>query len=352
MVITALAIVLYDGGPANLMISVIVPVYKVEPYLCQCIESIINQTYSDLEIILIDDGSPDRCGEICDEYGLRDNRIRVFHTENRGLSAARNFGFQKAKGEYIGFIDSDDWIEPKMFEVLLKRLEETEGDMSVCGLWREFSSSSRESKFEEVVYTGKEALIALLNEKINTHVWNKLYRIELLRNNGFPEGKCFEDMVFMNRVLGQSQRVAVISASLYHHRNRTDSITNTYTANNLIDFADAHLYRYYYFKENQPVLFHKNQELLLKLTVIGISRIWRWWYMCSQKEKKYYSPKIETLKKFNKASFPLFGYSSWPIFLRITAPFMHSSNNEMFGILYWMNQIFRRIRPERANMAR
>ncbi|MBO7397990.1 MAG: glycosyltransferase family 2 protein, partial [Clostridia bacterium] len=97
------------------MISVIVPVYKTEEYLNQCVESILNQTYKDLEILLIDDGSPDRCGELCDDFAERDNRIRVFHTENRGVAAARNFGIREAKGEYIGFVDSDDWIEPDMY---------------------------------------------------------------------------------------------------------------------------------------------------------------------------------------------------------------------------------------------
>lgn len=103
------------------MISVIVPVYKVAPYLRQCVDSIINQSFDDLEILLIDDGSPDQCGEICDEYAAKDSRVRVFHTENKGLSAARNLGLQKATGEYIGFIDSDDWIEPDMYEVLLRK---------------------------------------------------------------------------------------------------------------------------------------------------------------------------------------------------------------------------------------
>jgi len=119
------------------MISVIVPVYKVEQYLRQCIESILNQTYQDLEILLIDDGSPDRCGIICEEYAKKDPRIKVFHTENHGLSAARNVGLQIAKGEYIGFVDSDDWIEPDMYEILLRRLEETDTDISVCEIWRE-----------------------------------------------------------------------------------------------------------------------------------------------------------------------------------------------------------------------
>ena len=116
------------------MISVIVPVYKVEPYLRQCVDSILGQTYRDIEVLLIDDGSPDRCGEICEEYAGKDARVRVFHTENNGLSSARNLGLREAKGEYIGFVDSDDWIDPDMYEILLRRIEESGTNVSVCGV--------------------------------------------------------------------------------------------------------------------------------------------------------------------------------------------------------------------------
>ena len=109
------------------MISVIVPVYNVELYLRKCLNSVVNQTYRDLEILIIDDGSTDGSGEICDEY-RKDERVRVFHTDNRGLSCARNLGLDNATGEWIGFVDSDDWIEPDMYEVLIRRAEETGAD--------------------------------------------------------------------------------------------------------------------------------------------------------------------------------------------------------------------------------
>ena len=187
------------------MISIIVPVYKVVPYLRQCIESIINQTYRDLEILLIDDGSPDECGEICEEYKNRDNRIRLFHTENNGLSAARNIGLKAATGECIGFIDSDDWVEPNMYEVLVRRLEETEADISVCG----YESASQEVVFESAVYSGADALRALLDDKFNNNVWNKLYRRELFESVNFPEGMNYEDVGVMHRIMDSTKAVAV-----------------------------------------------------------------------------------------------------------------------------------------------
>lgn len=129
-------ITFYDKS-FQITISVIVPVYKVERYIRQFIESIIHQTYLDIEILLIDDESPDRCGEICDEYARIDKRIRVFHTDNKGLSVARNLGLHEAKGEYIGFVDPDDWIEPDIYEILLQRLNETGADICAYELWRE-----------------------------------------------------------------------------------------------------------------------------------------------------------------------------------------------------------------------
>lgn len=134
------------------MISIIVPVYKVEPYLRQCVDSILNQTYRDLEILLIDDGSPDCCGKICDEYEKKDKRVRVFHTENRGLSIARNLGLKETQGDYIGFVDSDDWIEPDMYEVLLKCLEETGADICVCGYSYENGIRTTNTTYENTTY--------------------------------------------------------------------------------------------------------------------------------------------------------------------------------------------------------
>lgn len=146
-------------------ISVIVPVYKVEAFLRQCIDSIVNQTYRHLEILLVDDGSPDDCGKICDEYAEKDNRIRVFHTSNQGLSSARNFGLQNAAGEFVSFVDSDDWLEPDMYETLLERMEAAGADVSVCGYWFDSVHSSLEIQLENAVYTGNQPLQALIEKK-------------------------------------------------------------------------------------------------------------------------------------------------------------------------------------------
>lgn len=135
------------------MISIIVPVYQVELFLHRCVDSIRNQTIRDLEILLIDDGSPDRCGEYCDDYARKDDRIRVFHTDNKGLSAARNLGLREAKGKYIGFVDSDDWIELDIFEVLQTALEDADADVCACSYYIETAPPTI-AKFQEANYSG------------------------------------------------------------------------------------------------------------------------------------------------------------------------------------------------------
>lgn len=149
------------------MISVIIPVYNVEPYLRKCLDSVVNQTYKELEIFIIDDGSTDGSGAICDEYVKADKRIRVFHTENRGLSCARNLGLDEVKGEWIGFVDSDDWIEPDMYEVLLTRAKETGADVVECSFIRLYPEKTIVRQKEELIISGKNAIHALFQQKIH-----------------------------------------------------------------------------------------------------------------------------------------------------------------------------------------
>lgn len=152
------------------MISIIVPVYNVEKYVRKCLDSVVNQAYKDLEILIVDDGSTDGSGKICDEY-KKDDRVKVFHTENRGLSAARNYGIDRAHGEWIGFVDSDDWIEPDMYEVLLKSALETDADIVECGVYTEYSNKAIGSKKRNALILGSDAIQALLKHKITVLVF-------------------------------------------------------------------------------------------------------------------------------------------------------------------------------------
>ena len=335
------------------MISVIVPVYNVEPYLRQCVESIINQSHTDLEILLIDDGSPDQCSEICDEYKRTDNRVRVLHTENRGLSAARNLGLLKAAGDYIAFIDSDDWIEPDMYEVLLRKLEETSADISVCGYEVVSDRKMTAWKSKEKVYSTSEALSALLSDAINNNAWNKLFRREVFQSVAddgsiFPEGKNYEDITVMHRIIAGARSVAVVEKLLYHYRMRYDSISQSYTAKNLLDYADAYLTRYEYYRDKK--LSTEQPEEVAMIAARGISKVWRWWYGCTAEEKRIYAEKIDAIAQFSRENFPVLGYPTWPKYLRFSVPFMRSSNGASFAVLYALNQLYRKLWPEKGNV--
>ena len=201
------------------LVSIIVPVYKVEKYLKRCVDSLTNQTLRDIEIILVDDGSPDSCSTICDEYAEKDERIKVIHKENGGVSSARNAGIDAAAGEYIGFVDSDDWIEQDMFERLMKNTQQYDADVSVCGLFvaKEQYSAMRPIGHVEKI-TGRQAQISMLeSHPLMIPLINKLYRRELLPFIQNDVGQAFGEDMFANyRVLGNSKTVVIDSTPEYH----------------------------------------------------------------------------------------------------------------------------------------
>lgn len=321
------------------MISVIVPVYKVEPYLRKCVDSILGQIYRNIEVLLIDDGSPDSCGEICDDYEKQDERVRVFHTENCGLSAARNLGVSKAKGEYIGFVDSDDWIEPNMYGMLLMKMQETGSDIGMCSLWYEYEKSKKELKLREAIYSSADALRLLIDERISNHTWNKLYKTELLQRISFPEGVFFEDIIIMHRLLEMCNQVVTTQEFGYHYRQRKDGICNTHTAKNLIDYTDAHFYRYYYLQEHNNMLFVEKKKVLLKYIAEAMSRLLKWWDGCSPEEKEMYSEQLDEYKEFARTAIPILRENTWSPSVRLSMAFMHYLNNFSASAYYRISKV-------------
>lgn len=258
------------------MISVIVPIYNVECYLRQCIDSILCQTYRDLEIVLIDDGSLDKSGEICDEYAKRDNRIIVFHTENHGLSAARNLGLNEAKGDYIGFVDSDDWIEPDMYERLFQSLNETAADICNSGVKREYLKSGIDGKNCSGLFYGPDAIQILILEQIESGVWNKLYKKKCWDNIRFPEGHNYEDIATLYKVFLKINTICCNPKILYHYRMRESSIAHNWDMNNIRDYWTACYDRFLFiselpdFKQNKDII-NKMKEQLTNASVM----IWK-----------------------------------------------------------------------------
>ncbi len=215
------------------LISVIVPVYNAEIYLNACINSILAQTYENLEIILVDDGSPDSSGNICDTYAEKDSRIKVIHKENGGVSSARNTGLDSATGEFISFIDSDDTVHPKMFEELYKKLSETDADISSASYVRCYSPSDKvPDEFEnEKIYefSCEEAICALtLRKKFGVQIWAKLYRAEILEAVRFDSSiSVAEDMLFLTEAILNSKKLVFFTRPLYNYVQRSESIMHT-----------------------------------------------------------------------------------------------------------------------------
>ena len=209
-------------------ISVIVPVYNVEKYLNKCINSILNSSYKKLEIILVDDGSTDHSGELCDNWAIKDYRIVVLHKKNGGLSSARNAGLEVATGEYISFIDSDDYIEKNMFEIMLKKGLKEDADIIQCGVYRVDESGKLSTTIRVVDGSSKgENLLEdfFVSQKIPVMVCNKLFRRSLISGNRFIEGRNNEDNMFMVDVLLNAKIMVSVSEQLYYYLIRTSSIT-------------------------------------------------------------------------------------------------------------------------------
>ena len=244
----------------NPMISLIVPVYNVEDYLDRCVQSIINQTYDNLEIILVDDGSTDTSSEICDNWKERDNRIVVIHKKNGGLSDARNTGLKTAKGEYIGFIDSDDFINKDMYRVLINTILQSKADIAECR-WIPFEDKTdlldkRKTEYGDiVVFSAEEALKELILErKLKQTVVNKIYSRHII-NTFFPIEKINEDEYWTYHVFGSSKRIAFVDTVLYYYYQRNTSIMHVDYSIKRLDGVFARKERMCYIKNNYPRLF-------------------------------------------------------------------------------------------------
>ena len=221
-------------------ISIIVPVHNAEDTLERCVESILAQTHGDLDIILIDDGSSDISGAMCDAYAEFDARVRAVHTSNLGLSAARNLGVESALkrgSELIAFADADDFMEPDMLEELLKELDSQSADIAQCGYRIEGLRKARDEIAPKAAYDTMGAIAALMEESIKAAIWNKLYRSRIFDNLRFPEGRVFEEIATTHLMLLECRKIVSIPYIGYHYVMREGSITHTISMKNLSDFC-------------------------------------------------------------------------------------------------------------------
>lgn len=224
------------------MISVIVPVYNVEKYLERCVKSIAAQTYKDLEILLIDDGSTDKSEEMCDDFQQTDSRIKAFHKQNGGLSDARNYGIEHSAGEFISFVDSDDYIDEKMLETLHRLITENDADLAVCSAMDVFEGKevTQVKEIKEFNLNKVESYKYMLRGDGIPSACNKLYKRQTVGEVRFPVGKLYEDGFFTPQILKKVEKTAVTSKPMYYYFRRADSITTKPFRKGDLDVIEAY----------------------------------------------------------------------------------------------------------------
>ncbi|WP_379698547.1 glycosyltransferase family 2 protein [Mediterraneibacter gnavus] len=290
-------------------LSIIVPIYKVEKFLPKCIDSILEQTYSEFELILVDDGSPDYCPQICDEYAQKDNRIIVIHQKNSGVSVARNIGLKKASGKYIGFVDPDDFVAPEMFEKMVQVMDDSNVELVVCG----YDYYNEEYQIEE-----KRKYKNAPNEKINQKelmkrmsdmpptirhgVVNKLFKANLLGDRKFPEKlHSSEDVFFLNDYIKVVHEVVVIHEPLYKNLIRSGSATHGgLSIESLADSFRAHYQMYQDIISYYPELKNHSQAFLLDVCTLKYDEAKRKLENLPEEEKKKVQKRLKEMKKFIK----------------------------------------------------
>ncbi|MGN0527796.1 MAG: glycosyltransferase family 2 protein [Eubacterium sp.] len=289
-------------------ISIIVPIYKIEEYIKQCVDSIIAQSYTDLEIILVDDGSPDNCPKICDKYAEKDSRVKVLHKQNGGLMSARQAGLKIAAGEYVGFVDGDDWIEPNMYEKFANLIDKYKPDMAMCEFLYSYperdekSSQLPEKEFYDKTALENEIYPKLLfrppyyNFGINPCCWSKVLKKELLENNLYnvtEKIKIGEDAAFTYPCLLQAKSLAYCGEYLYHYRINQNSMTKSYDKNMEDTIMIPYEILKKVFSKYNGFELDKQLDYFLLSLINGIAR-----NEANPKNKKSIKDKKATFKKF------------------------------------------------------
>lgn len=282
------------------MITIVVPVYKVEEYLERCVDSILKQSYKDFELLLVDDGSPDNCGKMCDEYTEKDNRIFVIHQKNGGLSSARNTGinwfYEQNRSDYITFIDSDDWLHPDCLKILADGIKK-DVKISICNYTR-VTDVIPNKNFDNVEYelTTPEDFLVNHSWQYN-YAWGKLYHKDLLQDIRYPVGKNFEDTFTTYKLLHQCEKVAYTDISLYYYfRNETGISRSPWNTSELVIFDAMEEQLKFYKEKNLQKAYDKEFELFVHHHAYQIVRIKE-----NKKDLKKNKPILKDIKKTLKS---------------------------------------------------
>ncbi len=311
-------------------ISVIVPVYNVEEYLKRCLDSIINQTYKNLEIILINDGSTDNSGMICDEYKKIDHRIKVIHKKNEGQSKTRNRGIDIAKGEYISFIDSDDFIHKDFYKELMNLIEKNESTLAICG----YQTFTKEEEIKQTTtikrtkLTNSEALGCLFDKqtyKIENYLCNKLYHKDLFNEIRMPVNDIYEDISIMYKLFDKAKNISFVSKDMYYYFQRANSSSRKVSVKNIKDRVNITIERKKYIDEKYPELLEKTNFYSFKASIVNFLVIAR------NKDKKAYFSDLMNKEYINyKKYIKLNGLTN--------ALKYESKSRKILGIILYLNK--------------
>ncbi len=273
-------------------ISVIVPVYKVEAYLNECIRSILEQTYTNLEVILVDDGSPDHCPQMCEEWADRDSRVNVIHKQNGGLSSARNAGLDICTGDYIAFVDSDDWIMPDMYQSMYDAIKAEAADICACNIISCYPDRKVTWGGKSYLAGDSETMLGLLYDDAAFPVcaWNKLYKRELWEHFRFPEGKLCEDAFTTYLLLHKADRIVQITDALYCYRIRPESIMTSAFSSKSMDEEEAWRENDKFIQTHYPRLRRRAHTFYVQSVNVLIHRI-------KKEQKEQYRKEYVLLKR-------------------------------------------------------
>ncbi|MBS4197579.1 glycosyltransferase family 2 protein [Lederbergia citri] len=281
------------------LISIIVPVYNVQSYLTRCIDSILDQTFTNFELILVNDGSLDNSGEVCDEFAKKDSRIVVIHKENGGVSSARNVGIDVANGQYIGFIDSDDYIHPKMYEILYQYAIRHSSDIVMCDYLKVSEGENPIMRCDKALkllhYTNIEALNQLyITEPRNSLgwivVWNKLFKRKLFHELRFTEGRIYEDELIAHKVFYSCLKITYVADQLYYYYQRSDSYIGS-------SFSTKKFDRVYALKERVDFFRSIGQQHLFNLALKHFMEVFFWYYTKAKLDLNNVNKELKGMKR-------------------------------------------------------
>lgn len=320
------------------LISIIIPVYNVKSYLSIALDSVIAQTYSVLEIIIVDDGSTDGSADVCDCYAQKDDRIRVIHTNNKGLSSARNLGLSIAKGSFVSFIDSDDWIEPFTIEVMLNAALRTKASIVSGRSCREYVGETIHSpkrEKDQYVYHGYDIYSAFAKGIINDVAWNKLYRVACFSNIMFPDGRNYEDVFtmwkLMRDVVDANGKVVALSEDLFHRRMRKSSISHTKSFKNIVDCWEAYHIKY--------VSVPEYHEALTTDCIMAVGRMWMNYSSFSDEDKTKSDVIIQEMVSFSRNHFQEIQKGNYAFRIKILNVLSQHSSSCVFMLCHFVNKM-------------